>query len=208
MRRIGTILLSCSLLMASIGAAGAHPGRTDGNGGHTCRTNCEKWGLQYGQYHYHHGGGASSGGGGTSAPKPAATQQKSPVLPMKTIVAVDQAPVLLSPYGSEITGTLWYGYEVKDQGSLYDGFVQIEQGYLSKNLLTQYAAIKPKAVNIATEKAYFFSIPHVDGKVRGTANKQAVVHVVGENNGFYFGSTTDVNGKVLVGFVSKTVIKQ
>lgn len=31
----------------------AHSGRTDSNGGHTCRTNCEKYGLQYGQYHVH-----------------------------------------------------------------------------------------------------------------------------------------------------------
>lgn len=32
----------------------AHPGRTDANGGHTCRTNCtERWGLKYGQYHKH-----------------------------------------------------------------------------------------------------------------------------------------------------------
>lgn len=45
----------------------AHPGRTDANGGHTCRTNCEKWGLQYGEYHYHNGGGASN----ESAPVPA-----------------------------------------------------------------------------------------------------------------------------------------
>ena len=36
----------------------AHPGRTDANGGHTCRTNCEHWGLDYGEYHYH-GGGSS-----------------------------------------------------------------------------------------------------------------------------------------------------
>jgi len=31
----------------------AHPGRTDAKGGHTCRTNCGKWGLNYGEYHYH-----------------------------------------------------------------------------------------------------------------------------------------------------------
>ena len=43
----------------------AHPGRTDANGGHTCRTNCEKWGLKQGEYHYHNGG-SSGGGGGTS----------------------------------------------------------------------------------------------------------------------------------------------
>lgn len=31
----------------------AHPGRTDSNGCHTCRTNCAKWGLSYGQYPCH-----------------------------------------------------------------------------------------------------------------------------------------------------------
>ena len=36
-------------------------GRTDANGGHTCRTNCEKWGLQYGEYHYHNKPASSSG---------------------------------------------------------------------------------------------------------------------------------------------------
>ena len=35
--------------------------RTDANGGHTCRTNCEKWGLQYGEYHYHNKPASSSG---------------------------------------------------------------------------------------------------------------------------------------------------
>jgi len=31
----------------------AHPGNTDEDGGHTCYTNCEDWGLEYGEYHYH-----------------------------------------------------------------------------------------------------------------------------------------------------------
>lgn len=42
-------LLSC----ISINNAQAHPGNTDSSGGHTCRTNCEEWGLDYGEYHYH-----------------------------------------------------------------------------------------------------------------------------------------------------------
>ncbi len=33
----------------------AHPGRTDSNGCHTCRTNCDKWGLSTGEYHCHNG---------------------------------------------------------------------------------------------------------------------------------------------------------
>ena len=51
---------SIALLVAPISAY-AHPGRTDANGGHTCRTNCEKWGLQYGEYHYHNKPASSSG---------------------------------------------------------------------------------------------------------------------------------------------------
>jgi hypothetical protein len=43
----------------------AHPGRTDSKGGHTCRTNCEQYGLDYGEYHYHNGG-STSGGTSTS----------------------------------------------------------------------------------------------------------------------------------------------
>jgi len=30
----------------------AHPGRTDKDQGHTCYTNCEEWGLEYGEYHH------------------------------------------------------------------------------------------------------------------------------------------------------------
>lgn len=37
----------------------SHPGNTDSGGGHTCWTNCEKWGLEYGEYHFHSGNGTS-----------------------------------------------------------------------------------------------------------------------------------------------------
>ena len=33
----------------------AHPGRTDGSGCHTCKTNCARWGLYDGEYHCHNG---------------------------------------------------------------------------------------------------------------------------------------------------------
>lgn len=38
----------------------AHPGRTDSNGCHYCRTNCAKWGLANNEYHCHNGSGTSS----------------------------------------------------------------------------------------------------------------------------------------------------
>lgn len=33
----------------------AHPGNTASDGGHYCRTNCEKWGEVYGERHFHGG---------------------------------------------------------------------------------------------------------------------------------------------------------
>jgi hypothetical protein len=56
------LLILFLLVLPSSSFVEAHPGRTDSSGGHTCRTNCESWGLGYGEYHYHGGGGSSSGG--------------------------------------------------------------------------------------------------------------------------------------------------
>lgn len=48
------ILLGIAMLCLVIPSfSSAHPGRTDASGGHTCRTNCAKWGLSEGEYHYH-----------------------------------------------------------------------------------------------------------------------------------------------------------
>lgn len=66
MRNIFSVVLVLVLLFAFSISANAHPGRTDANGGHTCRTNCEKWGLKYGEYHYHSG---KSANGGSSSQK-------------------------------------------------------------------------------------------------------------------------------------------
>lgn len=38
----------------------AHPGRTDSSSGHTCRTNCGSWGLDYGEYHKHNSSSVAS----------------------------------------------------------------------------------------------------------------------------------------------------
>lgn len=67
-----------ALLLVSGSVVSAHPGRTDANGGHTCRTNCERWGLSYGEYHYHNGGGSSSGSKSSpSAPKSKSSQKST-----------------------------------------------------------------------------------------------------------------------------------
>ncbi|GIN69559.1 hypothetical protein J14TS2_00340 [Bacillus sp. J14TS2] len=71
-----SILLAVCILFPIIKAE-AHPGRTDANGGHTCRTNCEKWGLEYGEYHYHNGGSSDAttpNSNSGSPPTPSYTQ--------------------------------------------------------------------------------------------------------------------------------------
>lgn len=65
--RITLLLLSTFLLSTNI--AMAHPGATDAKGGHTCRTNCAKWGLEDGEYHYHNGSGSGTTQTPSESPK-------------------------------------------------------------------------------------------------------------------------------------------
>lgn len=53
----------------------------------------------------------------------------------------------------ESIGSLWYGFEISDQGSTDERYVKIEQGYVSKLLLTPYTVTQAKAVKIATFEA-------------------------------------------------------
>lgn len=211
-KSLSTLLLIISVVLP-FNEIEAHPGRTDANGGHTCRTNCEKWGLQYGEYHYHNGGSStrsssshSSGSNHYNAPPKQQVKQKTaPAVTKKTIVAVDKAYVFSSPSDTNAVTSLWYGYEMKDLGSLYDGYLLIDQGYISKSLLTSYTIVKTKSVQVKSEKGYFFSTPSDTSAARGSAIKGATINVVGESGGFYYGSSKDANGKTLVGFISKTV---
>lgn len=60
----------------------AHPGRTDSNGGHVCRTNCEKWGEVSGAWHSHGGGEA------VPAPKTEETQKVIEIYPTAFLTSV------------------------------------------------------------------------------------------------------------------------
>lgn len=56
------LLIIVGIILSVCGTTYAHPGRTDSSGGHTCYTNCEYYGLEYGEYHYHNGGSSGSVG--------------------------------------------------------------------------------------------------------------------------------------------------
>ncbi|GIO84853.1 hypothetical protein J25TS5_17850 [Paenibacillus faecis] len=60
MRKRAVLGAMAILFLLSSASVSAHPGRTDAKGGHYCRTNCAKWGLEDGEYHYHNGGRSSS----------------------------------------------------------------------------------------------------------------------------------------------------
>lgn len=56
-KKILSLIMVLALLLSFVPLASAHPGRTDANGGHTCKTNCADWGLKNGEYHYHNSDG-------------------------------------------------------------------------------------------------------------------------------------------------------
>lgn len=81
MKKVLSILAAFVLVLIPIlgNSASASPGRTDANGGHTCRTNCAKYGLKTGQYHYHNSDGSVSLTKPGSKPKPAPKPAPKPV---------------------------------------------------------------------------------------------------------------------------------
>lgn len=120
-----TFLLSIGILLsvifAGVSPAFAHPGRTDGAGCHTCRTNCPNWGLSTGEYHCHdakatpqpkapvkstygeNGTGYVSPAPEYASPKPAVTPPKVvipasvPPTPSPVVQPAAPAPVSLAP---------------------------------------------------------------------------------------------------------------
>ncbi len=93
MKRLIAVLMSIGLVFAFAPIADAHPGKLDKNGGHYCRTNCAKWGLKDGEYHYHNGGGSSTTTKpSTSKPKPSAPKP----VPQKKEPAVREVSVYIN----------------------------------------------------------------------------------------------------------------
>lgn len=93
-KRIFTIVTLLFLFLLLPNTVNAHPGRTDNNGGHTCKTNCERWGLNYGEYHYHNGGTINSPIQQV-APVPVATT--APIIPTPKPVVTTPKPVTPKP---------------------------------------------------------------------------------------------------------------
>lgn len=106
-------ILSFILILLPI-IAEAHPGRTDSSGGHTCRTNCAKWGLKNGEYHYHNGGGSKSAPAATK--KPSVKASTKPTAKPTSKPAATPAPAALALPKKQAAGTLQVYYFDVGQG--------------------------------------------------------------------------------------------
>jgi hypothetical protein len=81
--------LSIVLVLGLPASAVAHPGNTDSQGGHTCRTNCASWGLGNGQYHLHNRP--------ARAPREPAPSPQPPIAPPHSSPAPIPPPVIQPP---------------------------------------------------------------------------------------------------------------
>lgn len=122
MRKLLFLLSFAVVFLSSENVSFAHPGGLDSNGGHTCRTNCAKWGLKDGQYHYHNPDGSISLTKPKPAPAPAPKPTPTPSTDIYYKDAVKQGDILQSEL-SQFNRAINSGnvYEIDKQ---YDDFTQ------------------------------------------------------------------------------------
>ena len=84
-----SLLLFSILFFFVVSPVEAHPGNTAADGCHYCRTNCDKWGVPWGERHCHGGGSAPV----QSAPIDSAQVVEQPQKPVVQIPT--SAPIIL-----------------------------------------------------------------------------------------------------------------
>lgn len=84
MQSLKLFLLVLTLLILP-SATQAHPGKLDGNGGHYCRSNCDKWGVPWNEWHSH-GGSTTEASAQKSTPAAKKTAVPSATKKAKTEV--------------------------------------------------------------------------------------------------------------------------
>ena len=148
-------VVSAALLGAptSSRVAESHPGGTDGNGCHTCRTNCtERWGIPYGYYHRHYPVRPCFSSSGSS-PAPTAPPPLSSLYAARPISAAQgcnapgQAMVTFTWARGLIAGDVQYlDLSLSNNGFLWGTFVGA--GPLSGFTTTYtWAGLRPRATH-------------------------------------------------------------
>jgi endonuclease YncB( thermonuclease family) len=85
------LLLFAFVFLFVVSPAEAHPGNTAADGCHYCRTNCDKWGVPWGERHCHGGGSAPV----QSAPIESAPVVEQPVQQQPVVQIPTSAPIIL-----------------------------------------------------------------------------------------------------------------
>lgn len=152
-RILGFVVVVVLMLSSTPSSVKAHPGRTDANGCHTCKTNCGKWGLEYGQYHCHNGGGSSSGGSSSSQRKTSPSQNNTTSAPAQKTPAV---PVEKKIDYALIGKTDGYNFKIKnpDKELSEANYTYSESAYKSAYKTAYEKAeneLKEKSIKLANE---------------------------------------------------------
>ncbi|PQP83589.1 YHYH domain-containing protein [Paenibacillus sp. PCH8] len=179
-KKVFTTLVSVSLLL-NASTVLAHPGRTDAYGGHTCWTNCSKWGLEYGEYHYHNGGSSSSSSNSNKSSKSSSSKSSKSSSTSKSIKPKESKPKYT-------------------QSNLKVFINDTKVNFTNKPL--QYEGYNLVPLRDITEglKATFAYYPE-SGTIGITKNKHKVTLTLGSKKAFYDGksNTLSVAPKVIDG---------
>ncbi len=132
------VSLSFALFISGMPASQAHPGRTDANGGHTCRTNCEKWGLEYGEYHYHNGKSSTNSSSASSSSSNNNVGAKANSKKSEKVKVIKPAPIAIGLYVDKEKIAL------KSSAVLYDGQLMLPLTEMLQILKVSYKVVDGK----------------------------------------------------------------
>lgn len=124
MRKV-VIFIIITIFTLTLNNVYAHPGRTDSNGCHTCRTNCESWGLSPGEYHCHNSKTTNSTSKATN--KTITAQKKSSDTKLRSITINGKKQILTKNMKYETTKE---NFEIKATPNSKYATIDIDSPYI------------------------------------------------------------------------------
>ena len=124
MRKV-VIFIIITIFTLTLNNVYAHPGRTDSNGCHTCRTNCESWGLSPGEYHCHNSKTTNSTSKATN--KTITAQNKSSDTKLRSITINGKKQILTKNMKYETTKE---NFEIKATPNSKYATIDIDSPYI------------------------------------------------------------------------------
>lgn len=214
----GIVILVMVILYS--GSVYAHPGRTDSRGCHTCRNNCERWGLSYGQYHCHNGGSSS----GSSSSKSTYTRKEvygctnSNAINYNSSATKDDGSCIAKVYGCTDSTAYNYNSEANtDDGSckpfVYGCTDELADNYNSDantgDGTCLYTKEKVRYEKIRYKKVYKNKLFRKSGTVlrKGKNGKRRIITEIVVNEKGEIQESNTIKRKVIQKPISKIIVK-